>query len=47
MSSNIITEVIILRDTDDEYFWVKKRELDIITGIIISVEGDELWENIV
>ena len=40
MSLNIIIGIIILRDIDKWYYRVKKRESDIITGIIISVEGN-------
>ena len=40
LSLDIITELIILTDTNKGYDRSKKRESDIITGIIISVEGD-------
>ena len=40
LSLDIITELIILTDTDKGYYRDKKRESDIIIGIIISVKGD-------
>ena len=40
LSLNIITELIILTGSDKGYYRDKNRESDIITGIIISVEGD-------
>ena len=46
MSLNIITELIILRDTDKGYYRDKKRESDIIIRIIISVKKDLFWVNI-